>query len=318
MGSVRFNPFAPGRVRRRIGVVALAVLGGLLATALVVGGVPDPRRTAGPMPGGGEPGPPTAGPSPTAGAVLPDDPPPLPASPPPANLPVIDYGPAPRGFPADPDPMSTVRLDEGLRPIRRVAAYDAPGGRPRAWLAPTISGVPVTVPIVERRSGWVAVLLPSANRTIGWVPPGTWTTTPLPDLVVVDRGGRRLHWYRDNRLVDSWPVSVGAGATPTPLGRTFILGRSSLPGRVYADTEVFALGAVPDDPESVPTGLRGAHIGLHAWYRDADLGRANSNGCIRITRRAQQRLLAELDPGTELLVLDRFTAPARLPGPPVI
>ncbi|MEE6262285.1 L,D-transpeptidase [Plantactinospora sonchi] len=315
MGFVRLNPFAPGRLRRRTAVVALAVLGGLLATALVVGGVPTPRRTAGPPPGG-EPGRPTAGPTPGAGFS--GDAAPLPAAPPPADLPVVDYGPAPGGFPADPDPMSTVRLGEGLRPIRRVVAYDAPGGRPRAWLAPTISGVEVTMPIVERRSGWFAVLLPSANRTIGWVPPGAWTTITLPDLVIVDRGGRRLHWYRDDRLVASWPVSVGARATPTPLGRTFILGRSSLPGRVYADTEVFALGAVPDEPESVPTGLRGAHIGLHAWYRDAELGRTNSNGCVRITKRAQQRLLAELGPGTELLVLDRFTAPARLPGPPAV
>lgn len=239
----------------------------------------------------------------------------LPAVPPPANLPVVDYGPAPRGFPRDPAPMSTVRLGEGLRPISRIAAYDAPGGRPRAFLAPTISGVELTMPIVARRAGWVAVLLPSANRTIAWVPPGPWTTVVLRDLIVVARRTHRLHWYRDDVLVRSWPVSLGMAVSPTPLGRTFILGRSVLPGRVYADTEVFALGSVPDDADSVPSSLRGAHIGLHTWHHDRELGRNTTNGCIRLTRKGQELLLAEVRPGNELLVLDNFTAPDRLPGP---
>ncbi|GAB3985491.1 L,D-transpeptidase [Plantactinospora veratri] len=301
---------ASGRARRRIGA-ALAVLGGVLVLAVVVvNEAPGPRRTADQPPAAVDRFPPT----PVAPATPPSAEPTLPAAPPPANLPTIDYGPAPRGFPRDPAPMSTVRLGEGLRPIRRLAVYDAPGGRPRAFLAPTISGVPVTVPIVARRAGWAALLLPSANRTIAWVPPGPWSTEELRDLVVVVRRTHRLHWYRDDRLVRSWPVSVGTSATPTPLGRTFILGRSTLPGRIYADTAVFALGAVPDEPNSVPSGLRGAHIGLHAWYDPGQLGRDNSNGCIRIARKAQELLLAELSPGTELLVLDRFSAPDRLAG----
>ncbi|GIG90307.1 L,D-transpeptidase [Plantactinospora endophytica] len=310
MAFVRFNRLVLGRARRRVGA-ALAVLGGVLVLAVVVvNDAPGPRRTGDRPPAVADP----LLPAPVAPPATPTTVPTLPAAAPPADLPVVDYGPAPRGFPRDPAPMSAIRLGEGLRPIRRIAAYDAPGGRPRAFLAPTIGGVPVTMPIVTRRAGWTAVLLPSANRTIAWVPPGPWSTVELRDLVVVVRHTHRLHWYRDDRLVRSWPVSVGTSATPTPLGRTFILGRSALPGRVYADTEVFALGAVPDDPGSVPAGLRGAHIGLHAWYRDHDLGRNNSNGCIRITRKAQELLLAELVPGTELLVLDRFSAPDRLPG----
>ncbi|MGI5214501.1 L,D-transpeptidase family protein [Plantactinospora sp. CA-290183] len=309
MASARFNPLVPGAARRRSTAV-IAVLGAALLVALAVNGTSGPTDRARVAPDGssGSPaGPPYGTPSPE---------PAIEAAPPPSTLPVVDYGPAPRGFPADPAPMSALRLGEGLRPIRRVAAYDAPGGRPRAFLAPTISGVELTMPIVERRSGWAAVLLPSANRTVAWVPPGPWTTVVLRDLVVVVRRTHRLHWYRDDRLVRSWPVSLGLPVSPTPLGRTFILGTSRLPGRVYADTEVFALGSVPDDPGSVPSGLRGAHIGLHTWYHDGELGRNTTNGCIRLTRSGQERLLAELRPGTEVLVLDRFTAPSRLPGAP--
>ncbi|MEN3613463.1 L,D-transpeptidase [Plantactinospora sp. ZYX-F-223] len=310
MAFVRFTQIASGRARRRAGA-ALVVLGGMLVLAMVVvNDAPGPPRTVD-RPRAADQHLPT----PVAPGTPPSTEPTLPAAPPPAHLPVIDYRPAPGGFPEDPTPMSTVRLSEGLRPIRRVAAYDAPGGRPRAFLAPAISGVPVTMPIVARRAGWAAVLLPSANRTIAWVPPGPWSTAELRDLLVVVRQTHRLYWYRDDRLVRSWPVSVGTSATPTPLGRTFILGRSTLPGRVYADTEVFALGAVPDEPNSVPSGLRGAHIGLHAWYNARQLGRDNSNGCIRIARKAQELLLAEMSAGTELLVLDRFSAPERLAGP---
>lgn len=236
---------------------------------------------------------------------------PVPAAPAPPGLPVIDYGPPPAGFPPDSASGSTARLAEGLRPTARIAAYDAPGGRPRAFLAPTVSGAPLVTPIVARRAGWVAVLLPSANRTVAWLPPGPWRAVPLRDHLVVERRAHRLTWHRDGRVVRSWPVTLGMPHTPTPLGRTFLLGRSTLAGEVYAGTDVFALGAVPDDPDAVPAGLRDAHIGLHTWYHDGELGRNTTDGCIRLTRSGQRRLLAELAPGTPLVVVDRLPAAPR-------
>jgi hypothetical protein len=210
----------------------------------------------------------------------------------------------------DPTPLSTVPLREGLHPTARIGAYDAPGGRPIAFLPTTIQGVELTTPIVERRAGWVAVLLPSANRKLAWVPPGPWTTVPLRDQLVVVRKTHRLIWLRDDAVVQSWPVTLGIAATPTPLGRTFILGRSSLAGEVYANTDVFALGAVPDDPDAVPGGLRGAHIGLHTWYNDDDLGKNTTDGCIRLTKKGQEQLLTKVPSGTGLLVVDEFAEPS--------
>jgi hypothetical protein len=201
--------------------------------------------------------------------------------------------------------MSTTRPTEGLRPLRALGAYDRPGGTAKVMLAPTIRGVRVTVPIVDRRAGWVAVLAPSANRTIAWIPPGGWDTVALRDQIVVVRSTHQLLWYRDDRLMRTWRVSLGTRATPTPLGRTFILGTSLLPGHVYAGTRVFALGAVPDDPEAIPPGLRGAHIGIHTWYHDGELGMNTTDGCVRLTKKGQQLLLSELRPGTPVVVVDR-------------
>jgi L,D-transpeptidase catalytic domain len=233
--------------------------------------------------------------------------PPLPVIQPDPNLPVIAYWPSPIGFPADPAPLSTAWLSEGLRPSGRIAVYDAPGGQPRAYLDPTIQGVEISLPIVERRSGWVSVLLPSVNRTVAWIPPGPWTTVALRDQLIVVRSTHQILWFRDAELVRSWVVTLGTDATPTPLGRTFVLGRSRLPGYVYGDTDVLALGAVPDHPNAVPPGLRGAHIGLHTWYHDGELGRNTTDGCIRLTKSGQELLLAEIVTGTEVVVVDHIT-----------
>lgn len=282
-------------------LTSLVLLAVAVGTAPAAEGLPVRQST---------PRPPAAG-QPSAAAPEASAPPvrvqrALPAAPPPANLPVIDYGPPPPGFPSDPTPLSTEPLTEGLRPVQRVGVYDAPGGRPRAFLAPTILGVPLTVPVVQRRAGWVAVLLPSANRRLAWVPPGGWTLVPLRDLLVVARRTHRLTWWRNGVPVRSWTVSLGHPRTPTPLGRTFVLGRSTLPGRVYAGTDVFALGAVPDDPTAVASGLWGAHIGLHTWYHDGELGQNTTNGCIRLTRTGQRQLLAQIAPGTALVVVDQL------------
>lgn len=227
----------------------------------------------------------------------------LPAAAPPAGLQVIDYWTAARGLPADPAPHSTEALTEGLHPRTRLAVYDSPGGRPRAFLPPVISGVPVTVPIVERRAGWVAVLLPSTNRKIGWLPDRGWVSRPLRDQLVLRRGSHELTWIRDGIRRASWTVAVGTKATPTPLGRTFVLARTTVRGEVYAGLDALALGSVPDDPDSVAAGLRGAHTGIHSWYRNSSFGRSDSNGCIRVPKAGQRALLRDIRPGTAVIVL---------------
>ncbi|MDH6462261.1 hypothetical protein M2302_002439 [Micromonospora sp. A200] len=296
------------RLTSRFGIAWLTAAFGVpavLALALLVNSAlrhdqtsPPPTRVA-PAEPTAEPTPePTVEPTPEESVPA--------AAPAPAGLPVVDYDPAPTGFPSDPRPQDTTPLTEGLWPTRRIAAYDAPGGRPLALLAPTISGVEVTMPVVEHRTGWTAVLLPSANRRIAWLPAGGWSTVALRDQLVVERRSHRLTWYRDGRATHSWPVSLGMPGQSTPLGRTFVLGRTPPPEAVYGGVDIFALGAIPDDPEAVPTGLRGAHIGLHSWHNDDTLGKNVTNGCIRLTRSAQRQLLAEVRPGTPLVVVERL------------
>jgi len=230
-------------------------------------------------------------------------PPVLKAAPAPAGLPVIDYAGVPRGFPADPQPQSTATITDGLHATSPRVLYDGPGGTPLAYLPPFINGAPVTVPIVDRRAGWVAVLLPSANRRIGWLTDAGWTGRTLRDQLVVRLRGHELTWWRDGQRRASWTVATGSPQTPTPLGRTFVLGRAATSGSVYAGLDVLALGSVPEDRGTLPASLRGAHTGIHSWYSTRAFGASVSNGCIRVPRAGQQTLLDHLTPGTVLTVL---------------
>lgn len=221
-----------------------------------------------------------------------------------SGLPTITYSRAPSGFPADPSPTSTEFLTEAAHPTSKILAYDAPGGTALAYIAPTINGVAVNMPIVDRRSDWIAVLLPSANRTIAWLAPNGWTTLELHDQLVIRHSTHQLIWYRDGEQQQVWTVTLGASSTPTPLGRTFVLGQSTAESEVYAGLNVMALGNLPDEGVDVPSSLKGAHIGIHSWYTTDTFGKSVSNGCIRVPQEGQKLLLSEIPAGTEVVVAD--------------
>jgi lipoprotein-anchoring transpeptidase ErfK/SrfK len=274
----------------------------LLVTAVAVAGVAIAGLTL------RSDSPDVAGPAPRAAAVPSMSastlPPAAPAAPAPDDLPTFSYFKAPRGLPADPAPTSTAAVTEGLRLTADRVVYDKPGGTPKAVLPASMSGLPVTVPIVERRTGWVAVLLPSTNRRVGWLPAEGSAPVALRDQLVLRRRTHELTWIRDGARQASWTVTTGAPATATPLGRTFVLGRVAAPGQVYAGLDALALGSVPDDPDSLPASLRAGHTALHSWYRASAFGRSISNGCIRVPKKGQRTLLKSIPTGTVVHVVD--------------
>jgi hypothetical protein len=222
----------------------------------------------------------------------------------PKDLPVISYYKIPGGFPTDQASTSTTPLTEGVQPADKVAVYDAPGGRPKAFLPAVISGVDVTVPVVGRDQGWTAVLLPSVDRTIGWLAPGKgFSVEKLHDQLVLKRSDHELTWLRDGVQKGSWTVATGAEQTPTPLGRTFVLGRTATAGDEYAGLDALVLGAVPEQKEALAPGLRDGHTAIHSWYHSSVFGHAVSNGCIRVPQTGQRLLLDEIPSGTGVSIV---------------
>ncbi|MCY1138878.1 L,D-transpeptidase [Actinoplanes sp. Pm04-4] len=226
------------------------------------------------------------------------------AAPAPAGLPKISYWSAASGLPRDPATHSGSALVEGLRPYGKTAIYDAPGGEPRAFLPRSISGLPVTAPVVDKRPGWLAVLIPSINRRIGWVPTSAGAVHRLRDQLVVDRSRRELTWLRDGRQRGHWKVAVGSSRTPTPLGRTFVMGRTITQGSVYGGLDALVLGAVPDDREALSASLRNGHTAIHAWTDESAFGRSISNGCVRVPPDVQRLLLEHLPEGVPVNVVE--------------
>jgi lipoprotein-anchoring transpeptidase ErfK/SrfK len=235
-------------------------------------------------------------------------PPSAPAKPPvavkpPADLPVITYGDGPSGLPADPEQNSTVAPTQGLHPTRKLALYDAPGGKPRAFLPREISGLRTVVPIVQQDRGWVAVLVPSVNRRIGWLPPDGWEAETLRDQLVVQVSQHTLSWLRDGQEQQRWTVATGAKQTPTPLGRTYVMGTTKMSGDIYLGLRALVLGSIPEEPEKMAAAFQLAHTGIHAWYKDSVFGHSVSNGCIRMPGAAQKKLVAEIPAGTTITIL---------------
>jgi len=208
-----------------------------------------------------------------------------------------------QSFPADNWLTSNPPITRALRPTDKLAVYDAPGGKALAYAASTISGVPLVMPIVGERQGWRSVLLPSVNRTVGWVPPVGWTEVELHDQLVVHLKRHQLVWLRDGQVRHRWTVALGTSRAPTPPGRTFVLARTPGDGYAFAGVDVLALGAVPDHPEAVAAVLSDAHIGIHAWYDSSVFGTGNSDGCIQVPKAAQLQLVG-VAPGTEVRIVD--------------
>ena len=281
----------PRSHKARWGYSAAACLTAVAALVAGVVGTARPDR-----PGAAAP---PAAPGPSISAATAE-----PAAPAPAGLPVFGYFRSIAGFPADPAPHSTAPITEGLRIVGKRVVYDAPGGAPRAVLPSSISGLPVTVPIVQRRTGWVAVLLPSVNRRVGWLTADDAPIRALPDQLVLRRRTHQLTWTHDGVQAGRWTVATGAAATKTPLGRSFVLGRVSARGAVYAGLDALALGSVPDDRDALPASLRAGHTALHSWHRSSAFGRSTSNGCIRVPKSGQKTLLTNIAPGTVVVVID--------------
>jgi lipoprotein-anchoring transpeptidase ErfK/SrfK len=275
------------------------LIGGVAAVLVISAAAVGLARgiDAGPEAGADWVSPPPSAAAPAASAA------PLTAAPPPEDLPVITYAKGPKGLPDDTESETGPVPAAALRPVEKMALYDAPGGKPRAFLPPRISGLPVVAPIVAERDGWVAVLAPSANRKVGWVPAEGWRPEPLIDHIVVDLSERSLTWFRDGEEQQDWTVAIGTNKTPTPPGRQFVMGQTKTSGAVFGGVNALVLSSVPEDLEHLPASLRGAHTAIHGWTNSSAFGRNVSNGCLRMPTSAQRALLKEISAGTPVMVV---------------
>lgn len=151
------------------------------------------------------------------------------------------------------------------------------------------------------RVTWLHVALPiRPNGATGWVRAANVVRTQVHTRITVDLSERRVLLYRDGRLILTAPAAIGSRATPTPLGRYYVNQRliPSDPSGPYGPG---AVGISAFSP--VLTGwTQGGPIAIHGTNEPWSIGRAVSNGCIRIPNAALRKLFPLAVEGTPVLV----------------
>ncbi|AIY18323.1 L,D-transpeptidase [Pimelobacter simplex] len=202
-----------------------------------------------------------------------------------------------KAAPKDPRPTKTPK-GTVVHPQRMTALYDEPDGKPFAKVGPKQFG-DAWFPVVTRNRDWVQVLLPSRpNGSTGWIRSADLIEAHSPYVVRVHLGARSLELIEDGELVGTWTVAVGASGTPTPVGRTFVL------GQIVDDKQPFSpvilpLGSHSDTLDSYGGGP--GTVALHGWTDPSVFGQAVSHGCVRVPDDALA-LLRTVPIGTPVIV----------------
>jgi lipoprotein-anchoring transpeptidase ErfK/SrfK len=191
----------------------------------------------------------------------------------------------------------------------QAVAVRRPGGRkPLARFGPlNQNGVPTVFGVrgarVDRtcKPTWYLVQLPiRPNGITGWVRASQLDVETVTTRIVVDLSARRVTLFRDGRRVLSATAAIGTPATPTPTGRYYVNQRL-----IPTDKSgPFGPGAVGISAFSnVLTGwAQGGPIAIHGTNAPWSIGKAVSNGCIRLPNPTLRRVFAQAIAGTPVII----------------
>ncbi|MHB9093160.1 MAG: L,D-transpeptidase [Eubacteriales bacterium] len=100
---------------------------------------------------------------------------------------------------------------------------------------------------------------------------------------------RQLYFVRGQRAAKAYPIAVGKPETPTPTGTYHIANKAVNPGGVLG-TRWMGLD-IPDGP-----------YGIHGTFQTDSIGRAISNGCIRMYNQDVEELFNQVRVGTTVVI----------------
>lgn len=131
------------------------------------------------------------------------------------------------------------------------------------------------------------------------------TYIPKADRLVLRLGERRVYVYDDDQVLESFPVAIGAPGTPTPTGQFEIFQMIENPswqspwtGEVFAPGANSALGLRWIGFAELSNGI----IGFHGTPTVSSIGRAASNGCVRLRNEDVLALYRHVQMGMTVVV----------------
>jgi lipoprotein-anchoring transpeptidase ErfK/SrfK len=187
-------------------------------------------------------------------------------------------------------------------------AYRQPGRKVVARFArlnenhyPTMFGVIGVVRDVDCNDRWYRVELPiRPNGAIGYVSARDLKLKAVTSRIEVDLGTKTLTLFRKGRRVLTATVAIGASATPTPLGRYYVNQRL-IPDDSQGPFGPAAIGISAFSP--VLTGwAQGGPVAIHGTNEPWSIGRAVSNGCVRLPNATLLRVFGVAVAGTPVII----------------
>jgi lipoprotein-anchoring transpeptidase ErfK/SrfK len=185
-------------------------------------------------------------------------------------------------------PLGSPKLAWAAVARGRAVAYRAPAGRRIADFGrlnvndyPTVFGLVGKLVRADCQVAWLRAELPiKPNGSTGWIRAQDVDVTAVRTRILVDLSARRVTLFRAGRQVLSSRAAIGAPATPTPTGRYYVNQRLVPPD----PNGPFGPGAIGVSAFSeVLTGwTQGGPVAIHGTNAPWLIGRAVSNGCIRL------------------------------------
>jgi lipoprotein-anchoring transpeptidase ErfK/SrfK len=114
-------------------------------------------------------------------------------------------------------------------------------------------------------------------------------------LVLVSLPDRKLAVLENGKLMRTFPVSVGAPTSPSPVGEFQIVNRVANPTYYHPGVVIAPGSDSPIGPRWV--GLSRKGYGIHGTNEASSIGKAGSHGCIRLRNRDIKQFFAMVSVG---------------------
>ena len=133
----------------------------------------------------------------------------------------------------------------------------------------------------------------------GWVPADAVDVRRTTKRVVIRRATKVLDVFRKGRRIFRARIAVGRPDRKTPLGNFYVAAKYVPQRNALVSTYALELSA----PAGLPDFLRGGVVGIHGTPATYTIGKAASNGCIRVTPSTVRRLKRIVPLGTPVRVV---------------
>ncbi len=127
--------------------------------------------------------------------------------------------------------------------------------------------------------------------------------------IVIELSNFRLFLYQDGVKIRVYPVAIGSSVSPTPVGEAKIASRVYYPTYYPRDWGKKGLSPVlpgPDNPVGTRwLGLSLPNYGIHGTNNPGSIGKAVSEGCIRMFNEDVEELFEMVRVGTPVRIVQK-------------